>query len=93
MQSFINRYGIGVSGEVERRGSGPATVDLMSLLSDWQVAIEKPALGPNDILDFCPKCTRLLAIGNIASVQHNVQIEEYNCTGCGFSFTKWFYKR
>ncbi|VVB62602.1 Uncharacterised protein [uncultured archaeon] len=59
----------------------------LSLLSDWQVA-KKPILGPEDLLDFCPQCTRLQAVGRVTWRQAGKQQESYCCMKCGFRFTK-----
>lgn len=71
-----------------QRRVGSRCVDL-SLLSDWQVA-EKPILGLDEILDFCPRCTRLQAVGKVICRQAGKQQVSYRCRNCGFRFTKEF---
>jgi len=75
-----------LNGEVESNGLEAVALSL-SLLSDWQVA-EKPILGPEELLDFCPQCTRLQAVGRVTRRQAGKQQESYCCCKCGFRFTK-----
>lgn len=63
----------------------------MSLLTDWQVE-KKPDVPPGVRLDFCPRCTRLQAIGYISSDEGTRYSETYICQACKFHFTKMFYR-
>lgn len=66
----------------------------MSMLSEWQRAEAlEYGLEPGEILDFCPRCTRLSAVGRITQQKDGVQKESYCCRKCGFHFTKEFMTR
>jgi hypothetical protein len=60
----------------------------LSLLSEWQVDIEKPELKPGERLDFCPRCTRLLAVGSVVYRHQNVNLKPISAVAAGFTSPK-----
>jgi hypothetical protein len=54
-------------------------------------AVENPpAVKPGEVLDFCYRCCRLSAIGNIVLQQQCLQKIAYRCVTCGVRFAKRF---
>lgn len=74
-----------LSGEVEAE-QWACDSRIMSLMTDWQKKLP-PHVKIGELLDYCPRCTRLQAVGKRTAFGNGYS-ESYTCRACGFRFTK-----